>query len=358
MPSSDHSLEQRPSSWLARSPLLLLTLARLRLSYREPSTIFWAFCFPVLLTMGLGVAFRVRPPDPVAAAVEAGPGAEALRDALAASPGIVVDLLEHDEARQALRSGRVALVVVPDSPRRYVFDPTRPESRLARAVIDDALQRSDGRADVTPTIDAHITQPGGRYVDFLIPGLLGLNIMSSAMWGIGWGIVETRTRKLLKRLAATPMQRSHFLLSFILVRLLFLAIELLALSLFGYLVFSVSVQGSLLLLVGMAYLGALAFTGIGLLVASRAKNTHTVSGLVNVVMMPMFVCSGVFFSSARFPELMQPLIRLLPLTALIDSMRAVMNEGAGALDVAPQALLLALFGAVSFLITLKIFRWS
>jgi ABC-type multidrug transport system permease subunit len=330
----------------------------LRTTYREPGAMFWSFGFPILLSVALGIAFRNRPPEPVVAAVQQGPGDQALYDALRASSDVKVSIRSRDEARAALRVGRVAIVVLPGSPRNYEFDPTRPESRLARAIVDDVLQRAAGRQDVSPVKETWVTEPGARYIDFLVPGIIGLNIMSSGMWGIGWVIVENRTRKLLKRMIATPMRRSEYLLAFILMRLVFLAVELPVLLLFGYFAFDIVVRGSLLLLVGMALLGALAFAGIGVLVASRAQNTQTVSGLINLVMMPMFIGSGVFFSTSHFPEAVQPFLKALPLTAVNDAFRAIMNEGAGFGAVAGQAALLAGIAIASFTAALKMFRWS
>src|SRR5205085_8272608 len=235
----------------------------------------------------------------------------------------------------------------------YLFDPTRPESRLARALADRALRPPGG----APAIDRPVVERGSRYIDFLIPGLVGMNVMSSGMWGIGYVVVEMRTRKLLKRLVATPMSRTQFLWSFVLMRAAFLFIELPALLVFGWLAFQVGVAGSLALLVAVALLGALCFSGIGLLVASRAQNTQTVSGIINAVMLPMFIGSGVFFSTARFPDWLQKPLRLLPLTALNDSMRAVMIDGAGIAAVARPAALLAVLAAASFALALRIFRW-
>jgi len=343
---------------LGDSPLYQLTLARMRLFLRDPGAVFWTFGFPILLSLALGIAFRDRPPEPVVVAVQPGPGAADIESQLSRSPEVKVKELPAGSIDQALRMGRVALVVVPGEPRTYRFDPKHPEGRLARLVVDDVLQRAAGRKDAVAVTEEHQSQPGSRYIDFLLPGLIGLNIMSAGMWGIGYVIVETRTRKLLKRMVATPMNRGHFLLSFVLMRLFFLVIELPVLIGFGALVFAVPVRGSLLLLVGLAVLGALAFSGIGLLVASRARNTQTVGGLINLVMIPMFIGSGVFFSAANFPDLVQPLIRLLPLTALNDAMRAVMLEGAGALQVAGEALNLALYAVVTFALALKIFRWN
>jgi len=343
---------------LARSPLWQLTLARLRLFFREPSTVFWSFGFPILLTVALGIAFRSRPPEPVRAAVEAGPGADQARAALARGAGVTVDVLAPGEARAALRAGRVALVVVPGDPPTLRYDATRPESRLARAVADDLLQRGAGRRDAIAPRDELVAEPGARYVDFLVPGLLGMNLMSSGMWSIGWVIVEARQKKLLKRLVATPRRRRDFLLSFVLMRVAFLVVEVPVLVGFGVLAFGVPLRGPVVALAAVAMLGALAFSGLGLLVACRARNTQTVGGLINLVMMPMFVLSGVFFSSGNFPAAMQPFIRALPLTALNDALRAVMNEGAGIVAVAPQAALLAGVAAASFAAALRLFRWG
>jgi ABC-type multidrug transport system permease subunit len=341
-----------------RSPLWQLVLARYRIFYREPETLFWAFVFPVLLTLALGVAFRARPPEPVAVAVRSGPGAERLRAALAAGADVKVEVLDEATARAALRSGRVAVVVLPGSPPALRFDPTRPESRLAHAVVDDLLERSAGRRDVLTPREERVTESGSRYVDFLIPGLVGMNIMSTGMWGIGYVIVEARSKKLLKRMAATPMRRSHYLLSFAVVRALFLAVEVPVLVGFGVLAFGIPLRGAVGTLALVVAAGAVAFSGLGLLVGSRTGSTTAVNGLINVVMLPMMMLSGVFFSSANFPDAMQPFIRVLPLTALNDGMRAIMNEGAGLLSVLPQVGLLLLVGAAGFAAAFRLFRWT
>ena len=339
-------------------PLWQLTLVRWRLFAREPSAIFWTYGFPILLALALGTAFRNRPPEPVEVAVKASAEAEVLRDALAGNPFVHVHWLGAAEAREALRVGQVSLVVGAEQPLTYEFDPARPESRMARAVVDDALQRAQGRTDVIQVKDRPMTEPGSRYIDFLIPGLLGFNLMSSGMWGVGFVLVEMRVGKLIKRLTATPMSRTHFLLSFVLVRGLFLLGELPLLLAFARLVFDVPIRGSLLLITTLSALGSLVFAGMGLLVASRATNTQTVAGLVNLVTLPMAICSGVFFSAARFPEMFQPLIKALPLTALIEGVRAVMINGAGPTAVARHVLILLAWGTLSFAVSLRLFRWQ
>jgi ABC-2 type transport system permease protein len=331
---------------------------RFRIFVREPAALFWTYGFPVVLALVLGTAFRNRPPEPVHVAVVAADGTEAWREALAKTPTVHVRWLNAQDAYEALRAGKVALVVEAGRPRTYQFDPTRPESRLARAVVDDALQRADGRRDATPVKDRLVTEAGSRYIDFLIPGLLGFNLMSGGLWGVGFVVVDMRVRKLIKRMVATPMSRAEFLLSFVLVRALFLLVELPVLLAFAYWVFGVPIRGSLLLLLALGILGSLVFAGIGLLLGSRAQTTHTAAGLVNLVSLPMIVCSGVFFSAARFPDAVQPIIRALPLTALIESMRTVMLDGAGLVSVAGQVLVMVLWGLLCFGVALRLFRWQ
>jgi ABC-2 type transport system permease protein len=341
-----------------RHPLWQLTLARWRIFAREPAAVFWTYGFPLLLALALGIAFRNRPPDPVEVAVEAVPEAESWRAALATNAAVHVLWLKPAEAREALRVGRVSLVVAAGQSRTYELDPTQPDSRMARAVVDDALQRAEGRADATPVKDRLVTEPGSRYIDFLVPGLLGFNLMSSGMWGVGFVLVDMRVRKLIKRLTATPMSRVHLLLSFVLVRALFLLGELPLLLAFAYWVFAVPVRGSLWLVVALSTLGSLVFAGMGLLVGCRAQNTQTAAGLVNLVSLPMAVCSGVFFSAARFPDSVQPVIKALPLTALIEGIRSVMLGGVGLAAVAPQVMILLVWGVLSFAIALRLFRWQ
>jgi ABC-type multidrug transport system permease subunit len=332
---------------------------RFRLFFREPSAVFWAFGFPIILSIALGIAFRNRPPEPVRVAIEAGPGAEETLGKLAGAPQLKGSIEGEAAAHHELRTGKVVLVVVPGEPRTYRYDETRPEGRLGRTLVDDALQRAEGRKDPTPVADDKVTEPGGRYIDFLVPGLVGLNLMSSSMWSIGYSIVEMRTKKLVKRLLATPMRRSDFLLSFILMRALFVLIEAPLLFGFGWVAFGVRIAGSIPLLFGLSLLGAFAFAGLGLLVASRAEETQTAGGLMNLVMMPMFIGSGVFFSTSNFPDGMQPFLKALPLTALNDALRAVTNDGdgLGSATVRIAVAVLAVWGFASFAAALKLFRW-
>ena len=341
----------------ARHPFVEMTITRLLVMVREPEMIFWVFVFPLLMTLALGIAFRSPSETPVAVAVERGVGAAALADLLAAHAGVEVVTVEPGATATALRDGLAHVAVAPGDPPTYRYDPTRPESRLARQTVDDLLQRAAGRKDAWTGRNEAVTAPGSRYIDWLIPGLLGMNIMGTGMWGIGFTLVVQRTRKLLKRLTATPMRRSHYLASLVAARLVLLAFEVAALIGFARLIFDVPFEGSLAALAVVALLGAMAFGGIGLLTASRARTIEGVSGIMNVVMVPMWICSGVFFAASNFPDAMQPFIQALPLTALIDVLRAVMLDGRGLLAVGPELLVLAAWTAASFGLALRIFRW-
>jgi ABC-type multidrug transport system permease subunit len=327
--------------------------------YREPEAIFWVYGFPILLAVGLGIAFRERPPEIVRVDVAEGAPAGLLQ-ALRSDPRFTAAPCAGDACAQRLRLGRTDIVVGPAETGsvEYRFDPTRPESILARARVDDALQRAAGRRDPMPAREHPVTQPGSRYIDFLIPGLLGMNLMGGGLWGIGFVIVDMRVRKLLKRLVATPMRRSDFLLAMMASRIVFMLPEVALLLLAGRLLFQVQVHGSFVAVLALALLGAVAFAGLGLLVACRAQKIETVSGLMNLVMLPMWLLSGIFFSSERFPAVFQPAIRLLPLTMLNDALRAVILEGASLPSQTLRIAGLALWGAVSFALALRWFRWS
>jgi ABC-2 type transport system permease protein len=266
-------------------------------------------------------------------------------------------VLDSNEVRVQLRTGRVALLVMPGDPVVYRYDSTRAESRLARLEADAAVQGARGRTDPVRVADERITEAGARYIDFLIPGLLGMNLMGSGLWGVGFSVVQARTKKLLKRFMATPMRRSHYLLSFILSRLVFLFVEVAALVGFGWWVFHVGVRGSFGAVAFITVLGALAFAGLGMLFASRARTIEAVSGLMNLVMLPMWILSGTFFSYARFPDAMQPFVKALPLTALNDALRAVMIDGSPLVQLGTPLAIVAGWGLVSFVIALQIFRW-
>lgn len=354
-------MDRSPPTAADRHPFLTLIAARVREFCREPTAIFWVYVFPLILVVALGVAFRNKPVGGLAAAVPEGVRAADVQRTLEREDQFRVWVGSELECRARLRTGRADLVVIPDSSPSggyaYYFDPTQANSVLARHVADELLQRAAARQDAVAVQDHPLTEPGGRYIDFLIPGLLGMGVLGGGMWGVGFAIVDMRLRKLLKRYLATPMKRSHFLAAVMASRLLFTIPEVLTVLVCARLFFGVSSQGGYGALGVLILLGAFQFSGIGLLVASRAQTIETVSGLMNAVMLPMWIGSGIFFSTDRFPEAVQPLLSLLPLTPLIEALRSVMLEGASLLALGPQLALILAWGSVTFVLALRWFRW-
>jgi ABC-type multidrug transport system permease subunit len=343
-------------------PLSQLFLARLRGFYREPEVLFWVYGFPIMLAIVLGLAFMRREPQPPDVDVQETPGitsdAAALAERLHAD-GLPVELHSEAECRQRLRTGKTALFVIPGTQGyQYVYDPARDESLRARYRVDGVIQRWKSGGSGWPVEDQITDEPGSRYIDFLMPGLMGMNLMGGGMFGVGFLVVDLRVRKLLKRLLATPMRRGDFLLSILGARLVFLWPEMLTLLLVAVLGYGVPIQGNWLTLGIVILTGAIAFSGIGLLVGCRTERTETASGLMNAIMLPQWAMSGIFFSSKHFPALMQPLVQALPLTQLIDALREVMLEGAPLAAIGWRLLILVAYAAITFFLALKWFRWQ
>jgi ABC-type multidrug transport system permease subunit len=327
---------------------------------REPEALFWSFGFPILLAIGLGIAFRSKPPDVIhVAVVSSSPSAPSLAAALKRDSALAVEVLSADSAVVALRTGRVALVASPDSSGavRYQYDDTRPDARTARLVVNDAAQRGAVRADPLRVADMKVRERGSRYIDFVVPGLLGMTIMGGGIWGLGFSIVDQRRKNLLKRLVATPMSRAEYLGSYVISRLALLTVEAGVLIGSSVLLFGVPMRGNWAAIAAIIVIAALAFGGLGLLIASRSKTIEGVSGLMNLTMLPMWVLSGVFFSSENFPRAVQPIIKALPLTAANDALRANMLRGVGFGGVLPELAVLGAWSVLCFGIALKIFRW-
>jgi len=357
---SSPQLPPRNGRWSGYRHLLMARLLELK---REPEVVFWVFVFPLLLALGLGIAFRNKPGDAASVAIVAGTDSGEAQTLLEHSPqhdSFKIQVTDPDQAHLGFRLGKFDLVIEPNGKGgfQYRYDPARPESVLAKAEVNDALQSAAGRKDVVATNAVTSSEPGSRYIDFLIPGLLGMNLMNSGMWGIGFALVDMRQRKLLKRFVGTPMRRGDFLLAIMTSRLLLMIIEIGLLLVFGVLFFHMRVLGSVLSIALIGGLGSLTFGGVGLLTASRAQKIESISGLINLVMMPMWIFSGVFFSYERFPAIIHPAIKLLPLTALNDALRASILQGTPLPQQWPRLLILALWGGISFFLALKWFRWT
>lgn len=343
-----------------RDSLKQLVLTRFREFVREPEALFWTLAFPILLTVGLGIAFRNRPAEVVHVAVVGDPAsATPVLAALRASKALTVDSLDSAAGAVALRTGRVALVVHTDAGGKlnYEFDDTRPDARTARFLADDAVQRGHGRADPVSSTESQVRERGSRYIDFVVPGLLGMGLMGNGIWGIGFSIVDARRKRLLKRLMATPMSRTEYLGSFVVSRFVLLVFEVFVLVGFSAIAFGVPVRGSLWQLGLICGLGAFAFGSLGLLIAARPRTIEGASGLMNLTMMPMWILSGVFFSAENFPKALQPFVQALPLTAVNNALRANMLRGDGLAVVGPEMAIIAAWAVVCFVLALKLFRW-
>ncbi len=363
------------------SPFFQLYRARLREFWRQPARIFWVYGFPTVLAVVLGYAFQNRPPAPIQVDLVEGPFSAPIEQAIskhndrlaaankspgdlriAIQPPIALEIGPQPKTDDRLNTGKTVLEIMPTDKDSwsYRYDPTRPEATAARQVIDDVLQEAAGRVDPLHPEDIQVTKPGTRYIDRLIPGLIGVNAMGGGLWGIGFFLVNLRIGKLLKCFIATPMPRRDFLGAILASRLTFLIPDVSILLLLGVLAFKMPIRGNLLVFFLIDVLGALAFAGIGLLVASRATTTETVSGLMNLVMLPMYLLSGVFFATENFGKSAQPFIQALPLTQLVNALRLVVLEGAGLFhhDILKAIAILGAWAVGSFYLALRIFRWN
>jgi ABC transporter DrrB family efflux protein len=348
---------------MSRSALSELVRARIRVFFREPATLFWVFAFPLILAVVLGLAQRDRPPEPARVGVP-DQAASALVATLAGDPMLAVTRGSPEALEASLGKATLdAVVSLPtgaDAAATPVVrhDPTRPEGRLAKLLIENRLLTARLGAAAGPTIrEAHVTRKGARYIDFLMPALIAMGLMSSSLWGVGYGMVQERSKGLMRRFATTPLGPASFLASYILSRFAFLALEVIFLLVAGDLLFDVTVTGSLLAYAVVCVGGVACFTGLAVLCASRTASVEVVSGFVNALTMPMWLVSGTFFAWERFPEVLHPFIAALPLTALNDALRAITNHGAGLVEVLPQVGVLGVWAAIAFAVGLRLFRW-
>ncbi len=342
---------------------LAVVMAVARTTFREfwrsPEAVFWTYGFPVVMAIVLGFAFQPRPPEPVPVAVVGTDGAVPLAAALRANPRLDVAVLAATEADAALARGRINLLLQ-GSPEAPVLrsDPARPESELARLLVMATLRdHLEGTTRIAASLESE-DRPGSRYIDFLIPGLIGLNLLGAGMWGVGFNLVQMRHQRLLRRLLVTPMRRSEFLGGFLLGRLVLVLPESLAILLFGVLVFGVPFRGDVLAVVGIVLAGAVAFTALGMLIASRARTIEGAGGLMNLCMIPMWLLGGSFFSNERFSGFMAWAADALPLSWCNAGLRDCMLEPRG-WDAALQPIgLLLAFTGVCFALALWLFRWK
>ena len=366
------------------STLFRLVISQFKLFFREPGVVFWSFGFPVVMAWILGIAFANKGEilRNVAIVTENPAVVSALPKWLHEKSGTVDNQLSgeaelewevgmnagdqarfrframsEEEAVLALKRGQISLWIEgsPETNLSYRFDPDNADARLTYLLLETAFREkisSEIKAEIRP-----LTMVGIRYVDFLIPGLMAMSIMNACLWGIGWNLIELRIKKLLRRIVATPLRKSIFLFSHGLNRMILSAAEMLLLYVFAYFYFDIRIQGSLLALALVFLSGYCAFAGISILISSRVQNTQSGNGIINIVTMPMFILSGIFFSYHNFPDWLIPYVEVLPLTMLTNSLRGIITEGIGLAQVIQPSLGLFGIGAVCFALGLKLFRW-
>ena len=366
------------------SILFRLVISQFKLFFREPGVVFWSFGFPVVMAWILGIAFANKGEilRNVGIVTENPAAVSALPKWLHEKSGTVDNQLSgeaelewkvgmnagdqarfrframsEEEAVLALKRGQISLWIEgsPETNLSYRFDPDNADARLTYLLLETAFREkisSEIKAEIRP-----LTMVGIRYVDFLIPGLMAMSIMNACLWGIGWNLIELRIKKLLRRIVATPLRKSIFLISHGLNRMILSAAEMLLLYIFAYFYFDIRIQGSLLALALVFLSGYCAFAGIAILISSRVQNTQSGNGMINIVTMPMFILSGIFFSYHNFPDWLIPYVEVLPLTMLTNSLRGIITEGIGLAQVIQPSLGLFGIGAVCFALGLKLYLW-
>jgi ABC-2 type transport system permease protein len=341
-------------------PRVVMAMARttFREFWRSPEAVFWTYGFPLLMAIVLGFAFRPGELPPVPVAVVAGEHAEGVAAMLARHPRLQVEVLAEAAADRALARGRIALLVR-DAAGEPVLraDPTRPEAEIARLLVERALREArDGPGQAIAS--EREERPGSRYIDFLIPGLIGLNLLGAGMWGVGFNLVLMRTQHLLRRLFVTPMRRSEFLLGYLLGRFVLVVPEAASIILFGIVLWDVPLRGSIAAVALLVVTGGLAFSGLGCLLATRPRTIEGIAGLMNAVQLPMWLLGGAFFSNERLEGVVRWAAEAMPLTHLNRALRDVMLEPGSVGEVALPILLLAAFGLSCFALALRLFRWT
>jgi ABC-2 type transport system permease protein len=363
--------------------LIQLIGIRFKEFLREPGVIFWSLVFPIAMAWVLGVAFSKKGELVQTIAIVRNDSLpnEQFQDFLTKSEPLIDSVkgdttgyrkeivneklgksiyrfipTSWDSAILMVKRGQTAVMIIETKDSlHYYFDPKSPEAKLSYIMLSSAINHEEfvyETASIKPLITV-----GTRYIDYLVPGLIAIGIMNSILWGISYTLIEMRSRKLLRRMVATPMKKSHLLISHFASRLSLTIIEALILITFSWFYFRLSVQGSILALVMMFLAGNICFAGIAVLISSRTSSSNIGNGLINFVSMPMTIVSGIFFSYHNFPDFVVPIIQKLPLTILTDSIRGIFIEGTGVKEILPEFIVLSTIGLLFSYIGLRIFKW-
>jgi ABC-type multidrug transport system permease subunit len=347
---------------------------------REPEVLFWGILFPVLISIGLGLAFTQTSESKFHIMLVEKNQTELdsllniyakrnlkndketfiwkIEDKIIGNTEFCFFRSDWKSAIVSLKRGESELIVTDSVGRmHYHFDPLNSQAQLAYMRLSALVKSPNSAMDTKQTQINPLTLKGVRYIDFLVPGILSMGIMSSILWGISYTIIERRSQKLLRRMVATPMRKSNFLIAMMFVRILMNVVEASILFFFAWLLFGIHIQGNIGALVVLFFAGNIAFTGLAVLISTRTAKTEVGTGWINAAQMPMMILSGIFFSYHHFPEWSIGIIKLLPLTALTDGIRSIFNEGAGWMEIITPSLALSGFGIVCFIIGLRLFKW-
>jgi len=346
---------------MSKQSFIELSKCRWREFRREPSAFFWVVFMPILWMVVLGFAFSNPKPEHYGVAIKTDSTFhQNLLDSLQNSDQVKLKFGDEGKIKTWFKRGEVILGISGQHQNNsvtYYYDPANPESMRAKVHIDDLLQTAAGRTNPISTVTESLQSEGGRYVDFLIPGLLAFSILSSSLFGIGMTIVSNRKENLLKRYLTTPMSKYEFLCSHVVGRIIVLGFEFTAIMIAGYLLFGFQVYGNFLAYMTMAILGAAAFTSISLLCASRTRSIPMMAGVINLITIPMMLLSGVFFSKSNFPDWALSYINLLPLTALTDALRKIALEGLSFGSIQYEIMLLGSYFIVATIAAKRVFKW-
>lgn len=329
---------------------------------REPSAFYWVVFMPIMWMVVLGYAFSEPRPEVYGVGwIKNSAGEQSTEILQAIKDNSNIRLREGSEAElmTLMQRGELNLIVSTElnEPLTYQYDPSNPEAQRAKRYVNDVIQESAGRVDLLQTQEKRIEAVGNRYVDFLIPGLLGLSIMTSSLFGVGMTIVSNRKENLLKRYLATPMQPREYVISHLAGRGFVLVAEFAAVMLAGFLLFRFQVHGNYLSYIAFAILGSAAFTAIAILCASRTNSIPMVSGITNLISLPMMMLSGVFFSKNNFPDWLRTFSEFLPLTALNDGFRKIALEGQGLSNLGFESAVLGVYLLIASISAVKLFKW-
>jgi len=347
---------------------------------RNRQALFWTFFFPVLLMGLLGIVFGGGFGGDFNLAIvklDDGMVANVVVQAFKNADGVTVSVAQsEDEALARLEDGSVqgVLVLPPDLQKSFAdkdgttrlpFHYDNSDVATAGQVVGVTQQIVEAVgneiANVQPTLG--VTPTGVKsasldYLDFLVPGIVALSIMQTAIFGVGGTLVTYKEKGVLRRLRATPLPMRSFMGSNVLVRIVTSLVQMVIVLAVGMLLFGVTINGSLLVVTVVSVVGSAAFVSLGFAVAAVSKNMEIAQALMNVIQTPMMFLSGIFFPMNNAPAWIQPIVKLLPLTYLANALRAVIIDGAGLWEVRWDLAVLFAVTGVFVIIAWRFFRWE